>query len=33
MGDRLTAMGWSGCALLLGAMLLVEAGALFRKKI
>jgi drug/metabolite transporter (DMT)-like permease len=33
MGDRLTAMGWSGCALLLGAMLLVEAGVLFRRKI
>jgi len=28
LGERLTPMGWSGCALILGAMLLVEAGAL-----
>ncbi len=29
LGERLTPIGWFGCALILGAMLLVEAGTIF----
>lgn len=33
LGERLTPMGWMGCALILSAMLLVEIGALFFTKL